>query len=421
VFRLAVLACLALLLSATAYVARAQDADDFFEAIDHPAIGYHAVPPTDRVAQLGRRLADGSDTLDYDPDTGYLPALLKALDIPVSSQLAVFSKTSLQQAIISPQNPRAIYFNDSVVVAWPRGGFIEIASHDPRQGVMFYLLPQQRVDAPVPLRRDQCLVCHYSYDSGGVPGLLVRSVITGPHGEAMPYLGNHLVDDRTPLQQRWAGWFVTGTTGRGRHLGNQMPPVTRDLDTQVPPLTTSVPSLPDALRGYPSQESDVVAHLVFDHQTRVINLMTRAGWQARLADAERRDTAAIAERAARVLVDALLFVDEAPIPEGLAGSADFQKAFTARGPANASGQSLRAFDLHTRLFRYRCSFMIYSDAFDALPSPVLEAVYRRLWSVLSGHEKDPRYASLTRADRTAIVAILRETKKGLPDYFGQPH
>ena len=61
--------------------------------------------------------------------------------------------------------------------------------------------------------------------------------------------------------------------------------------------------------------------------------------------------------------------------------------------------------------------MIYTPAFDALPAPALDAVYRRLWTVLSGGEPDARYGRLTRADRSAIVAILRATKKGLPPYF----
>jgi hypothetical protein len=283
-FRPATIAMTALLAGAMARSAATQTpADEFFDAIDHPAIAYHALPPTDRVSQLARRIAAGTETLAYDNQTGYLPALLRALDIPVASQLAVFSRTSLQQAIVSPQNPRAIYFNDSIVVAWPRGGFIEIASHDPRQGVMFYMLPQLQVGQPFPIRRNECLSCHHSYSTGGVPGLFARSVVTGPRGESMPFLGNYLTDDRSPLEERWAGWFVTGSTGRGRHLGNQQPPVTRDVDTQVVARATAVDAFPDSLAGYLSHQSDVVAHLVFDHQMRVTNLLTRAGWHVRLA------------------------------------------------------------------------------------------------------------------------------------------
>jgi hypothetical protein len=415
-FRVAATAMMALLLAAGVRSTGRQTPDEYFDAIDHPSIGYRTQAPTERVAELARRIAAGTETLEYDDETGYLPALLKALDIPVASQLAVFSRTSLQQ-IVSPQNPRAIYFNDSIVVGWPRGGFIEIAAHDPRQGVIFYLLQQLRTDRPFPFRRDACLSCHHSYNTGGVPGLLVRSVVTGPRGEAMPFLGNYLTDDRSPFEERWAGWFVTGSTGNGRHLGNQQPPVTRDTDTVITPLASDVRAFPAPLRGYLSQQSDVVAHLVFDHQVRLINLLTRAGWQVRLAEAEQRDIAATAERLARELADAMLFVDEAPLPKGLSGSAEFVTAFTARGPADPAGRSLREFDLRSRLMRYPCSFMIYSDAFDALPVALRDAVYRRLWTVLSGADSNARYARLSGADRASIIGILRATKNGLPPYF----
>jgi hypothetical protein len=127
----------------------------------------------------------------------------------------------------------------------------------------------------------------------------------------------------------------------------------------------------------------------------------------------------VIEREARELADALLFVDEARLPQGVSGSSEFAAAFRARGPADSKGRTLREFDLRSRLMRYPCSFLIYSEAFDALPPLMRDAVYRRLWSVLSGEEKSARYARLTSADRAAIVAILRETKEGLPAYFTQ--
>jgi hypothetical protein len=410
----------AVLLALTVHARVQPDDDGFIDNIDHPAIAYRTAPTSDPVAQLAQQLNAATTTLEFDSKTGYLPALLRVLDIPVASQLAVFSKTSLQQPIISPQNPRAIYFNDTVAVAWPRDGFIEMAAQDPRQGIIFYMLPQQPLSPPPLLRRNDCLTCHHSYDTLGVPGLLERSVVAGPRGEAMPFLGNYLVDDRSPFEERWAGWFVTGNSGTGHHLGNQTPPVTRNSSTEVLPRASSVVSFPDALDGYLSTQSDIVAHLVFDHQIRIANLITRAGWLVRLADAEKRDVAAVADRAARELVDALLFVDAAALPPGITGAPEFTAAFSARGPMDHEGRSLRMLDLRTRLLRYPCSYLVYSGAFDALPPPALDAVYRRMWSVLSGGETDARYARLTPADRRAIVEILRDTKKGLPDYFRPP-
>jgi hypothetical protein len=250
--------------------------------------------------------------------------------------------------------------------------------------------------------------------------MLERSVVTSSRGEGMPFLGNYLVDDRTPFEERWAGWFVTGSSGTARHLGNQTPPTTRNLDTQIIATSTTVASFPDALQGYLSNQSDIAAHLVFDHQIRVTNLLTRTGWLVRLAEAETRDVRSVAARAANELVDALLFVDEATLPAGIASGGEFPAAFAARGPFDRQGRTLRQLDLRARLMRYPCSFMMYTDAFDALPPAALDAVYHRLWSILSGEDKDARYARLTTADRQAVIEILRETKQGLPQYFRQP-
>ena len=81
------------------------------------------------------------------------------------------------------------------------------------------------------------------------------------------------------------------------------------------------------------------------------------------------------------------------------------------------GRSLRDFDLSTRLYKYPCSSLIYSEAFDSLPKPVRDLVYRRLWEVLSGKDTSKDFAHLSTADRRAIREILIETKNGLPDYW----
>ena len=148
------------------------------------------------------------------------------------------------------------------------------------------------------------------------------------------------------------------------------------------------------------------------------NLITRTGWEARLAAASpSQDASARVTEAARDLVDYLLFVDEAPLTGPVKGGSGFAESFGARGPRDGQGRSLRDFDLRRRLFKYPCSYMIYTPAFDALPPAAKNAVYTRLWEVLSGRETQPRYRSLTPQDRQAIVSILRETKRDLPTYF----
>jgi hypothetical protein len=121
--------------------------------------------------------------------------------------------------------------------------------------------------------------------------------------------------------------------------------------------------------------------------------------------------------AAHDLVDYLLFVDEVPLTGRVTGSSGFAEKFSAQGSRDSKGRSLRQLDLERRLMRYPCSYMIYSDAFDALPASAKDVVYKRMWQILSGSENRAPYTRLSLADRQAIVEILRETRKGLPDYF----
>ena len=139
--------------------------DKLSPSLDHPAIEYRNYvkhPPQDAVAELRHKIEEGKIHLKCDGERGYLPTLLQALNIPVESQMAVFSKTNLQQDRIEPTNPRTIFFSDSVSVAWMRCGFIELAAHDPQQGVIFYTLAQQFVPQPRLTRRDDCLGCRHS-------------------------------------------------------------------------------------------------------------------------------------------------------------------------------------------------------------------------------------------------------------------
>jgi hypothetical protein len=400
--RFAALACA--LVAGTA--AAAQLAGDPVD-LNHPAIAYRRQPATDRVAALTRRVQAGEATLVFEGGSGFLRSLLRALDIPVESQLLVYSKTSLQKALITPSNPRAIYFNDSVVVAWVREGFIEIAAHDPLHGASFYLLPQRPDETPRLQRDGECLGCHYSANADGVPGLFVRSIPTSADGRDMPWLGNAFVDHRTPIADRWGGWYVTGAHGSLRHLGNLV--VQDARASELPPWTASRTLSTVAGRfntdGYLSPHSDIVALLVFEHQMRMMNLLTRAGWEARILAADGGNAASASlDETVSTLVDYMLFVDEAPL-DGMRGTSGFAEQFSARGPRDRRGRSLRELDLRKRLMRYPCSYMIYSEAFDALPAGVRDRVYGLLKERLKG------------ADRQAILEILRDTKKNLPANF----
>ncbi len=407
---------------AVASVARAQLEDAFFDAADHPAIGYAYAPASNAVTRLSQALESGAERLDFAPAHGYLRSLLRALQIPESSQLALFSKTSLQARVIAPDNPRAIFFNDATIVAWPAAGFIEIATQDPRQGAMFYVL-EQRADARPQFQRPaSCLNCHVSYATLNVPGFIIRSVASGPGGQILPHVWNGTTSHRTPLAERWAGWYVTGRSGNSAHLGNVTTAVDAPGDRPPTAQPSNWSSFGERVPGfrYLSTQSDIAALLVFDHQMHLMNLLTRLGWEVRVAIADQPATAAaVATRAAADLVDYMLFVDEAPLAGPVGGDSGFAADFAARGPRDRSGRSLRQLDLTTRLLQYPCSYLIYSEAFEALPDVARQAVYARLWQVLSGAETSARYTARTRAERLAIVEILRDTKPDLPAYFRQ--
>jgi hypothetical protein len=371
----------------------------FVPPVTHPAIEYGIRPPHDPVANLMRDIQDGKVQLKFATEVGrdgYLRSLLAALNIPLESQMAVFSKTSVQSAIIGPSNPRKLYFNDSVAVGFVRRGFIELAAQDPEQGINFYMLLQEPANKPFLIQRDECLQCHLSRNSLDVPGMLVRSVYPESGGIPVNRLGSHLLDHRTPFENRWGGWYVTGGAGAMKHLGNTA-------------FTSAGEPRPIAARD----ESDVVALMVFNHQMHMMNLITRVGWDFRIASSLEKATTKRNDAINRQLredvnefVDYLLFVDEAPLPAKIQGPSSFAERFAALGPADSKGRSLRQFDLEHRLMRYPCSYMIYSPAFDALPPEAKKLIYARTFEVISN-----RFSS---ADRQAVIEILRETKKDLP-------
>ena len=183
------------------------------------------------------------------------------------------------------------------------------------------------------------------------------------------------------------------------------------------------------LKAGTSTGAEIAALLVFSHQIHMTNLLTRAGWEARAVDPELHGSAAPdREQTARIaammggianeVVDYLLFIDEAPLPDAIRGSSGFAERFSADGRSDGRGRSLHQLDLRRRLMKYPCSYLIYSPAFDALPPAIKNPIYRRMWQILSGQEHDPRYrAALSRADRQAIVEILRATKVDLPPFF----
>jgi len=392
--------------------------DTLYIPLDSLAIRYTQAA-NDPVAQLEARLEAGKAKLDYAADgTGYLSSALKLLGIHADSQVLVFSKTSIQLSKISPRTPRAIYFNDEASVGFVQGGdVLEITALDPKLGIILYTLDTEKTDKPEFTRRDDCLKCHQGPVTLAVPGLLVSSVHprSGEAGEG--HGSAYMTDDRTPIEERWGGWYVTGTTGMQKHYGNN-PNLTNPLDPGGPagPDSQNVTNLSgffDTSR-YLAPTSDLVALMTLEHQTRMTNLITRIAWDARIDPKNPKLNHEIEE-----MLGYLLFTGEAPLKSPVAGTSTFAQTFQERGPRDHQGRSLRDFDLKTRLFRYPLSYMIYTPAFDNMPEPVRDRVYRRLYDILSGKDQAKPFDHLARDDRRALLEIVRDTKTGLPPYWKQ--
>jgi hypothetical protein len=401
--------------------------DTFYVPLDDPAIQY-AAPASDSVARLEKQLESGKAKLDYAPNgLGYLPSVLKALDINIDSQVLVFSRTSIQTSHISPRTPRAIYFNDDTAVGFVQNGeALELSGIDPKQGAIFYTLDTEKSDQPEFARRDDCLRCHQGAPTMGIPGIMVSSVHPVTDAEGRDAHGSaYITDGRTDFAERWGGWYVTGTHGSQVHLGNN-PELADPLNPgrTLKEGTQNVTSLEDRFNTsrYLASTSDIVALMTLEHQTRMNNLMTRIGWDARIGLREgngKLDDAARDRINAEIeeMVGYMLFVDEAQLKEPVKGVSTFTKTFATRGPRDPQGRSLRDFDLQKRLFRYPLSYMIYSAAFDAMPEVVRDRVYHRLHEILTGQDKTKIFAGIPAADRQAVLEIVRATKPNLPSYW----
>ena len=354
-------------------------------------VNYRSEDLHDPVANLQKRLDRGELKLKYEAGQSYLRSVLRLLNIPVNSQTLVYSKTSFQYPKISPDKPRALYFNDDVYVGRVHNGMaLEFVSFDPSQGAIFYILDEHKADKPRFERANlDCIQCHVSnLQTKGVPGVMVRSIVTSPTGAQAGGTPAYVSGHESPLAQRWGGWYVTGGISQA-HMGKA--------------------ALPDT-SFYLTGTSDVVAHLVLDHQTQMHNLITQTNYQTRLALYSGAPAAKQQmERSVEQLVRYLLFAKEARLEGRLDGGSGYAEAFAAKGPRDPRGRSLRDFDLRTRIFRYPCSYLIYSEAFDAIPGPAKELIWRRMLEVLSGRDQSPDFAALSAGDRRAVLEILIAT------------
>ena len=400
------------------------------EPYEQSPINYSATQPQDPIARIQARLAAGE--VKYgSTDRDLLLALLREFKVPVESQVVVFSKTSLQRHRIRPDHPRAIYFTDNAYIGWVPGGLMEVTTIDPVLGPVFYALDPAAVRANAPrafVRDGDCLRCHGGTFVRGIPSVFVRSLYTDPEGEPMLRFGSEVVDFRTPFENRWGGWYVTGKHGAALHRGNVLAQEKKDqlvVDFKRGANQTSLSGFFET-QDYPANGSDIIALLVLEHQTTMQNTLTRASVNCRrmleyqknlqrdlkepVSDDLTYDSVkSVFESSAQEITDDCLFKGEAELPAGLEGSPAFQGAFQRSARRAADGHALRDFSLKGHLFANRCSYLIYSESFLQLPAQLKRRVYDRLTRALKATDADPRYAHLGADERARIAGILRAT------------
>jgi hypothetical protein len=383
----------------------------------YPGVNYESAPLTDRVSRLIAEIETGNVALEFDEQgRGYLDSLLAALEIDPSSQALVFSKTALKTRFVTADTPRALYFNDDTYIAFIQNSrSLEIATMDPNLGPVFMVFAQDPDEINMEREMNRCLRCHdsYSMTGGGVPRFLLSSVLADANGEIVTHEISIMTDTSTRLDRRWGGFYVTGTHGSQEIMGNF---VIDDLD-KLRNLDLGVngnkPDLSEYLDTSPyiDSGSDIVALLVMEHQVEVQNRISRVNFESRTRIHQQGAITELeVEALIQPLLESLLMLNEIALIDTVTGLSGFTEYFQALGPVDSMGRSLREFDLQTRIFKYPLSYLIYSEAIDALPDAVKSVLYRRIRQVLSGEAQEEIFSSLSEGDRKAVAAILRDTK-----------
>jgi hypothetical protein len=378
--------------------------------------------PADRFAQLKKKLEAGEVKLETDSDKAFVASLLKALDVPVSSQLLVFSASSLQSGLINPRNPRALYFNEDTYVGYVPGGSVEIISMDPEMGGMFYIFERLSPgNLPSMTRSERCFNCHAGNATRRVPGLIAESLL--PMVSSGASLETYRSDEQghqIPLEKRFGGWHLTGNHHLKQSYANLMG---RSLQGKG---FEKIPVAPGELWNLDRHllpTSDILPHLVHEHQIGFENRVFHAAYvmrqlmhegRGRLPMSAKEQVETLADELARYI----LFADEAKLPaEGVEGDANFVREFQRNKKVAAGGLSLKDFDLRNRIFKHRCSYMLYTESWLRLPQELKERVYYKMAEGLREQNPNPVYRHLAPEEKRAIRAILKETLPGLPVWW----
>lgn len=350
-----------------------------------------------------------------------LRRFLRALNIPESSQMLVFSATSLQRNI-EPANPRALYFNDEIYVGWVPGGRIEIAADDATLGPVFFIQSITRSGGlGEPERQTRCLNCHASSVQQHLPSLLAASVLPDRAGGSLDrFRPEERVGHHSPLSERFGGWHVTGPEAAATPRANLLGQMRHGELTTYPNLPGERFRLENYLR--PENASPLLPQLIHEHQIGAVNLLTAALYRAREVTTPGHGPVTEAESAelqnlARQIVRYFLFAEEAALPEG--GVSDpngFWQDFTKNKQTDAQGRSLKDPELKTRLFRYRCSYMIYTPLWRGLPPVIKDRIWRKLHQALTD-PSHPDGTHLPADEKQAIRDIIAATCDDRPEWW----
>ena len=393
--------------------------------------GYFSKDAKDPTTLLMKRIQRGEVLITEANGKPLVERFLKELKLDKDTQVLVFSKTSLQRRAVSYNNPRAIYFNESVYLGWMPNGRIEIASFDPELGPLFYF--QRQLDdktSPLFARTRSCLGCHAGDATNFLPGSLGQSVYPDRSGRPLRTIddyrrsGHHI-----PFHQRYGGWFVSGNHGAMRHMGNAI--ATREngklsIDREQFANLEKLDRFfrPDA---YPSPGSDIAALLVFDHQITMHYRLVEAAYRGRQSlfdsklDPGETDVSKLAKGRSMEefmegrdkVIDYMLFREEIAIPKVVCNP-DFRRAFLSNRRPDKKKRSLKDLRLDGRIFENRCSYMIYSPTFEHLPPMLKGAIYRRIHEILTAKNPVEGFEHLEQDEKRRILEILHDTKSDLP-------
>jgi len=386
----------------------------------NPPHSYLEAKPKDRFAELQEKAQKGEVKLDTTNDKAFLTSLLQALNIPVSSQIMVFSASSLQSEIINPRNPRALYFNEDTYIGWVPGGLVEIIAADPEMGPMFYVFDRLRPGGPVPnvTRSTKCMNCHAGNATRRLPGLIAESLLVSRAGSSLETYRRDVQGHQIPLEDRFGGWHLTGQHNIANNRANVMgiPNNGKNEITSVNPGQFSDLSL------HLLPTSDILPNLTNEHQMGFENRLVYAIYTVRQLKSEGKGMLGAAAKAeieerAQELARYITFADEAKFPaKGIVGDPAYVQDFLRDRKVSKTGLSLKDLDLKTRMFKHRCSYMLYTDTWKAAPKELKERVYYHMALYLR-EQPDAQHAHLPPSERVAIRSILKDTMTDLPAWW----